>query len=354
MRRPTRNALILWIALLALPSEAAADAGACRLAPPNREGPVVVRAAFELRDVTEIDDVTETFDFTGALTLAWTDPRQAFDAAPGAEEKVYQGNYQFNELSPGWYPQVVLLNESGEVTQNGVVLRVRPDGGSTLIQTITASVETELDMRWFPFDAHRLEAEFAVLGFDRDEVRLEVAPTGDASLLSRDVKIPQWSVTTAHTSVEDRSAAYPGRPGASSTFVVRVDVARESFYVRRLVTLPLSVIVLLSFSVFWMDRSSLGDRISVSFIGILTGVTYQLVRWDVLPHISYFTLIHGFLFLGFATMCATVVVNLVVGAADKAGDFVRGDRIDRRCRWIFPLAYFGSIAALFAGASAFF
>ena len=75
-----------------------------------------------------------------------------------------------------------------------------------------------------------------------------------------------------------------------------VDVDRDSFYIRRLVTFPLIVIVLLSFSVFWMDRSSLGDRISVSFIGILTAVTYQLLVNDVLPPISYVTLMHGFLF----------------------------------------------------------
>ena len=68
----------------------------------------------------------------------------------------------------------------------------------------------------------------------------------------------------------------------------------ESFYMSRLVILPLVVIVLLSFSVFWMDRSSVGDRLGVSFIGILTGVAYQLVMSDHLPRISYVTLMHGF------------------------------------------------------------
>ena len=64
----------------------------------------------------------------------------------------------------------------------------------------------------------------------------------------------------------------------ASAFIVSVDVQRESFYMRRLVIIPLVVIVLPSpSSVFWMDRSSLGDRLSVSFIGILTGVAYQLV-----------------------------------------------------------------------------
>ena len=69
-----------------------------------------------------------TFEFTGVLTLTWQDPRQAFDpAVVGVEETIFQGSYQFNELATGWYPQVVLVNESGLYQKNGVVLRVQPD-----------------------------------------------------------------------------------------------------------------------------------------------------------------------------------------------------------------------------------
>ena len=57
--------------------------------------------------------------------------------------------------------------------------------------------------------------------------------------------------------------------------------------------------------------------------------------------ISYFTLIHGFLNLSFLTMGATVVINLVVGALDRRGTSEAGDLIDQRCRWVFPLTYFG-------------
>jgi hypothetical protein len=95
-----------------------------------------------------------------------------------------------------------------------------------------------------------------------------------------------------------------------------------------------------------MERSSLGDRINVSFIGILTAVAYQIVVSEVLPHISYVTLMNGFLQLSFLVMCATVVVNLVVGSLDKRGEVAAGDRVDRRCRWIFPLVYFGLLGIL--------
>ncbi|MGB7292451.1 MAG: hypothetical protein WBD99_09795 [Thermodesulfobacteriota bacterium] len=328
--------------------------GAFLLAPPKQAGPVVVQARFDLYDINEINDGVETLDFTGVLTLKWHDPRQAFDpAVAGVDEKVFQGSYQFDEISPGWYPQVVLVNESGLYEQSGVLLRVEPDGTSTLIETLNAAAEVEFSMYRFPFDRQRLEAVFEVLGFDKDEVLLQVQSDEPGSLAS-EVRVPQWTVTGVSESVRDRPASYAGRRGISSAFVVSVDVQRQSFFVMRLVVIPLIVIVLLCFSVFWMDRSSIGDRLSVSFIGILTGVAYLLVTSDHLPRISYVTLMHGFLNLSFLTMCATVVINLVVGGLDRQGRFELGDRIDHLCRWAFPLAYFGLLLAMVGVAFLFF
>lgn len=307
----------------------------------NQTVPVVVQAQFQFHDINEVNDELEIFEFTGVLKLKWHDPRQAFDPiAAGVNELVFQGEYEFNELASGWYPQVNLVNESGLNQRSAVVLRIQPDGTSTLIQTLNAAAETEFDMRRFPFDRHRLEAVFEVLGFDQDEVQLQV--NSDAAVfLENEVRIPQWTVTGVSASIGEHAASYAGHSGVSSAFIVGVDIKRKPFYTGRLIVFPLIVIVLLSFSVFWMERSSLGDRISVSFIGILTGVTYQIVMSDALPRISYVTMMHGFLNLSFLTMCATVAVNLVVGALDKQGKSELGDRIDRHCRWAFPLAYFG-------------
>ncbi len=333
---------------------AAASSEPFLLAPLKQAGPVVVLARFEFHDINEINDAAETFEFTGVLTLKWHDPRQAFDAAvAGVDEKIFQGGYRFNELSTGWYPQVVLVNESGLYQKSGVVLRVQPDGTSTLIETLNAAAESEINVRRFPFDGHRLEAVFEVLGFDKDEVQMQV-DSDAASSLASEIRLPQWTVKGASTSVRDRPASYAGRRGVSSALVMSVDVQRKPFYIVRLVILPLIVIVLLSFSVFWMDRSSLGDRLSVSFIGILTGVAYLIVTSQQLPPVAYVTLMHGFVNISFLIMCATVVSNLVVGALDKRGKIELGDRIDRRCRWGFPLAYFGLLLVILEVALLFY
>ncbi|HML94999.1 MAG TPA: hypothetical protein PKC29_06180 [Thermodesulfobacteriota bacterium] len=321
---------------------------------PEQEGPLVVEAHFDFYDINEINDGAETFEFTGVLTLKWKDPRMAFDpAVEGVDEKIFQGAYQFNELATGWYPQVVLVNEAGMFDMDSVILRVEPDGTSILVQTLDAVAEMEFNMSRYPFDKHRLRAVFTVLGYDRDEVQMQV-PAGGTGPSAGETRVPQWTVTGLSESVQERPAAYAGSLGVSSTFVVSVDVQRVPFFVMRLVVFPLVVIVFLSFTVFWMDRSSLGDRINVSFIGILTGVAYILVTSDQLPHISYVTLMHGFLNVSFMTMCATVVVNLVVGGFDKQGKYELGDRIDRACRWIFPLGYFALLFIIFGVAMIFY
>jgi hypothetical protein len=52
---------------------------------------------------------------------------------------------------------------------------------------------------------------------------------------------------------------------------------------------------------------------------------------------------NAFLNISFLTLCATVVINLVVNAYDRKGRSEVGDRIDHRCRWVFPLVYFALI-----------
>lgn len=324
----------------------AAPSAAFVLGPPKGDGPVVVRASFEFHDIDEISEENETFEFTGVLTLRWRDKRQAFDPVEvGVSEKVYQGDYQFNELSPSWFPQVVLINSSDTIEQQGVVLRVRPDGTQILMAKLTAVAKTEFNLRRYPFDKQRLEAVFEVLGFDEDEVVLEVdkqAPVSAGKLW-----VPQWNIAGIGMTTRHHTASHAGGRDVESALVASIDVERKSFYVSRLVIIPLIVIVLLSFSVFWMDRASLGDRISVSFIGILTAVAYQVVMNDILPRIAYPTWINGFLNASFLLMVGTVIINLVVGGLDKHGRHDASHRVDLLCRWIFPLTYFGLIVVLF-------
>jgi len=304
----------------------------------------VVQAGFQLLNINQIEDQSESFEFSGILTLRWKDVRQAFDPAlEGVAEKMYLGDYQSNELSPSWYPEVILRNVAGLFDKAGVALRIRPDGTCLLTQSVNAVAKTRLNLRRYPFDRQLLEAEFMVLGFNNKEVVIEPLPMNEVDPSS--IRIPQWDLMAITTIVRDAPASYLGNADSSSIMVLQMEVHRYAMFIMRLVVMPLFLVVVLSWSVFWMDRASLGDRMSVSFVGLLTVVAYQIVLGDILPHISYVTLINGFLNFSFFIMCGTVVANLIVGTYDRAGNQIAGDRLDKICRWAFPLAY-GFLLAL--------
>ena len=334
---PWAGALVGW--LMAWDAAFAADPDARVFDLPGTARPVEVRASFHLLDVQGIDDEAETFEFSGVMTLSWRDERQAFDpAGAGVSEKLYHGSFQFDELSPSWYPQVILANASQIPEAQGVLLRVAPDGTCTLIQDLHAVARKDLQLRRYPFDRQRLEAVFQILGFDRSQVTL----AGDSRPATADIagiRVPQWHLESVSGDFREVNAPYHPGAGKASTFVVSLDVSRQSFFVVRLVILPLLIVVSLSWCVFWMDRASLADRMSVTFVGLLTAVAYQAMLGDIMPHISYITFVNAFISLSFLLMSATAVVNLRVCLCDRAGNHALGDRIDRRSRWIFPTAY---------------
>jgi hypothetical protein len=118
-----------------------------------------------------------------------------------------------------------------------------------------------------------------------------------------------------------------------------IDVERQyGFYLWKML-LPLLLLVMISWVVFWMTETEVHDRMGISFIGLLTVVAYQFIATENLPAISYFTLMDGIISTSFAVMILSVFENLVVHVMITRDRQSGAERLDRMCRWLFPLAY---------------
>jgi hypothetical protein len=311
--------------------------------PPEGDGPVIVDIGFLLSNINAIYEEDETFDFEGVLSMHWKDPRLAFDPAEtGYDQLYYQGDYEFSEVFNGWWPQVFLANEAGRFDREGVMLRITPEGDVYYTEEIDAIAKSSLALARYPFDEQQLVAIFEVLGLDKNQVVLR-ADDGTSGIWEDDhhqVRVPQWGPPQLSTSVVEYAPVYlDGGDEHVTAFRMQIDIKRDSLYTLRLVALPVVIFVFMSWSVFWMERSSLGDRMDVSFIGILTVVAYQIMFSASLPKISYITVLMSFMIISFLIMCCSIVINLWVAALDNTGRKAEGDRVDRLCRIFFPLAY---------------
>ena len=199
--------------------------------------------------------------------------------------------------------------------------------------------EMPMQLRRFPFDRQAFEARFEVLGFRQGQVVLVPDPTTSGTE-EDGVDIAQWKLEGLRVDARTEHARYgDDREGELSVLVATLDMARRPAHMLQIVVLPLTLLVVLTFSVFWMDRESLGDRMDISFIGILTVVAYQIIVSDATPGIAYFTLMSAFLYSTYIVLAVGVVENIVVARFDRTGRAAMGDRLDRVCRWLVPLAF---------------
>jgi hypothetical protein len=161
--------------------------------------------------------------------------------------------------------------------------------------------------------------------------------------VSEDLQPVEWKIERIRARVEDAKRPY-ARPSFSRV-VVSLDVAREwGFYLFKL-WLPLSLIVALSWSVFWMSDESLVNRVRVAATAFLTVVAYQFAIAGSLPKVAYLTLMDRLMIMSFALIALSVVQSMTsTKMRDKDGE--RALRFDRRCRWLFPLTYAAGILTM--------
>jgi hypothetical protein len=227
-----------------------------------------------------------------------------------------------------------------------MAIGIFPDGTVLYAERFSATVETAMNLRRFPFDKQSIKVYFHPFLHSRDQVRL-VHSNLLAGSWQEDTGIAEWSKLNLEFS--ERPLEYRLMSGKSKVFselVVTIDIGRKPEHVLFSIVLPLFILVALTWCVFWMDESSVSDRVNITFIGILTVVSCYFVVMDGVPEIPYLTMMDGFMLATFVILAVTVVMSFVVDKLNRAGRKLEGDRGDRVARWAFPFGYVTSIGII--------
>ncbi len=352
-----KKMLAAVLACLAVASAVAQEEHLTGLPPGDR--PLEVLMGFNLVNITDVGEKEETLDFEGAIYLEWYDPRQAYapeefgmpaDWVAGdystVPTRVYQGDFAVKELFGGWRPHVVIPNGIGDRNTTNMAISVWPDGHVAYSETFYAKVETPMDLRRFPFDTQKLEVFFHPFLYERNELAL-VPDDRLARTWNQNLGLADWSregVTMLERSTE--IAYFDENRSAVSEFVVTVEIKRRPLHMVISIIFPMVLLVSLTWSVFWMDSETLANRVNISFIGILSVVAYYFVILNNVPEVSYLTFIDAFIISTFLILAAGVVVTVLVENYDREDKVQWAARVDRLCRWAFPLAYLSSSALL--------
>ena len=325
--RPGIWAVLLIAALLA---PAAASAQPATAPPADRvasrpdpdDVPTRLSLSFYLVDIESVDDLEQEFTADLYIVARWRDGRLA---APAGAEQVAERILPMSQL---WQPQIGILNRRSLQSTLPEVARVDPLGNVEHTKRIRGQFASPLDLRRFPFDSQRLEIHFISYRYGPDELEI----TAGRALRQEEFSVAGWS--TGEPASEVTPLEIPAS-GSRAGLTLGLEAERQrNFYMLTLV-LPLTLIALMAWAVFWIDPSLLPSQLGIATASVFTLIAFRLSLVWSLPKVSYMTTADGFV------MAVTLLVFAALGQTVLTGRLSKQDRdelaqkLDRWGRWIY-------------------
>jgi len=299
---------------------------------PDPQGdPTPIAFGLRLVDLGKIDDVNQTAELDFYVRERWTDPRLA----------PYEG-CQF-PLDAIWNPEIIVLNSGRVFPAEADRVEIGQGGTVTYIQRYRGALKVPKPLDDFPFDKATLRISVIPRKLAEKQVRLVVDEqfTGRRAVMT----VPDWSVGSAKARIASEYVQAFDR--THSRYDFELDVTRRAGYFVWKVILPLILIVFMSWVVFWINPVHFGPQIGMSATSMLTLIAFQFAMGDLLPRVNYFTRMDQFI-LG-----STILVFLALVEALTTSYLVTLEkteaalRLDRVCRWAFPVAFACLVAVAF-------
>ena len=316
-----RNAAILVLLAFCAGSTLAAE-----LRPPPSDGPLPVTVLVYVLDLSSIDSAGQQFTASVFLRYDWTDSRLEHDG----DGPVLRGGHEI------WHPHMQILNQQRLHPTFPEQFEIFPDGRVRYRQRVWGNFSQPMDLRDYPMDEQRINIRLIATGLSPDQVRL--VPSDEAvPAISPELSIADFVIT------DSEQVAEPWQPMGSNRSIATI---RSSHFARRnigyflvKVILPLMLIVMMSWSAFWIDPAQPGIQMSVATTSMLTLIAYRFAVGAGLPKISYLTRLDTFIMLSTVLVALTLFEVVLTSRLASTGRIDRAVQIDRWARVLFPTAY---------------
>ncbi len=282
------------------------------------DAPVTVKLGVLLVGLYEVEEKSGTWKADFYLTESW-------------------------QHAPGFTPATEIANEVERQSEQFDATELR---GELCVRTrrIHSTLHSGYNLRAFPFDRQRLTLQFSDAWFSADEAKYSSRPSVSGLDAAAQEQLSNWKVTANLDYLHDK------RTVQEAVGATPYDYATFSLAVRRHITfhltrffLPLLIIVVLAFSVFWIDPADLSSKVSIGVTCLLSAIALQFAEGGTLPEVEYLTLADRIYATCYVALALSLLATLRSAALSKKGEAESALRADRRGRLWFPV---GLVAAV--------
>ncbi len=290
--------------------------------------PTVVGLNMMVQDISRFSDVDQTMTLDLYVMMRWHDPRLA-DASRG------QGSANCPVPGEGlWMPLIEPENLRSQRLFYPPRFLVDANGTATYVRRLLVEVANTLDLRKFPFDHHEFRITLwpAISGAEE----IEFYPLRERLALNSEISTQGWQVEVPIASV--RESERNGRIGTYYRYDVDIGMTRDWRNYAWKLGLPLILIVLMAYTVYFIPTASVGQQVAVGMTSMLTLIAFMLALNGSLPRIPYLTRADT-LFVGCALLVFLGLLKAIMTTVwvEKEANMTIA-RVDRIGRWLYPLA----------------
>ena len=303
---------------------------------PNSSGSSTeVTIGVYLVDIDEIDDVSQRFNVDVFVNIAWRDPRLALPVDKQEDQ------IRLFPMSEVWNPRGMIVNDRGLDPKFPLVVNVDALGNVVYRQRFYGELAVDLDLKDFPFDTQQLPIDVISYQYDPDEVRFS-----ENSRIAADVgafSVEGWGFRLLEPNFGEFSVPAVGVVRPRMTFIL--EAKRNAQYFLATMFLPMSLIVFMSWTAFWIQPNVVPPRIAISTASIFSLIAFGFSIRLSLPRVSYLTRADIFV------IGCTLLVFLALGAAVIGSRWASADKLEQAIRlnavtrWVYVALFVVVVAA---------
>ena len=309
--------------------------------PGSGNSPTQVSVGIWVVDISNIDSAQQHFTADIAVVLQWKDVRLAHTGTGLA-------HYALDQV---WTPRVAIANETSSVSRKFPdSVEVEPDGTVIYRQRYAGSFSQSLRLQSFPFDRQAFHFQVVAIRYRPNEVVFVPDENWirdglqQAAGISPSITLPDWTVEKW----DAKARVYALTPGMQySGYAFEFTASRNVAYYIWKVILPLVLIVMMSWVVFWIDPATSNSQISVAVTSMLTLIAYRFAVDSQLPRLPYMTRIDLFFLVSTLLVFFSLIEVLITTILENKQQAERAKKVDRYCRVIFPAIFAIASIAIF-------
>ena len=310
--------------------------------PGAQDGPTQVSIGIWIVDVASIDSAQQSFTADVAVVLHWKDARLAHTGSGLT-------HYALDQV---WTPRVSIANETNSVNRKfPESVEVEPDGTVIYRQRYVGSFAQSLRLQSFPFDRQVFHIPFVAVRYRPNEVMFVPEESWirdglqQAVGVSPSITLPDWTVEKWQANPR----VYALTPGMQfSGYDFEFTAARNVKHYIWKVILPLILIVIMSWAVFWIDPINASSQVSIAMTSMLTLIAYRFAIDSQLPLLPYMTRLDVFILISTILVFLSLIEVVATIILDNGQKKARAKRIDGFCRLIFPAVFVCASVLIFA------